>query len=147
VKLSPLGTSATNWPVVPVRDDRWWAWSSRWNVNLPGETEILGENLHHKFKMTWPRTRAVAVGSRLLTAWAMARPTQAASCTYLRLVLCFLEWFLNPEDGGSTFIRNFGEILQGFALPQATSENLKCRIVSLLALVVWCMPWLSWWRN
>jgi hypothetical protein len=24
VRLSPLGTSATNWPIVPARDDRWW---------------------------------------------------------------------------------------------------------------------------
>jgi hypothetical protein len=33
VRLSPLGTSATIWPLVPVPvDGRWcWAWSSRWN--------------------------------------------------------------------------------------------------------------------
>jgi hypothetical protein len=31
VRLSPLGTSATIWPVVPAPDDRWWVWSSRWN--------------------------------------------------------------------------------------------------------------------
>jgi hypothetical protein len=43
---------------------------------LVGETEVLGENLphchfvHHKSYMTWDRTRAVAVGSRQLTAWA-----------------------------------------------------------------------------
>jgi hypothetical protein len=33
VRLSPLGTSATNSPVVPPPDDRWWMWSSRWNEN------------------------------------------------------------------------------------------------------------------
>jgi hypothetical protein len=33
VRLSPLGTSATNWPIVPAQDDRWWVWSSRWNEN------------------------------------------------------------------------------------------------------------------
>jgi hypothetical protein len=32
VRLSPVGTSATNWPIVPAPDDRWWwVWSSRWN--------------------------------------------------------------------------------------------------------------------
>jgi hypothetical protein len=49
---------------------------------LAGETEILGENIlqrhfvHHKSHMTRPRarTRAAAVGSQRLTAWAMARP-------------------------------------------------------------------------
>jgi hypothetical protein len=41
---------------------------------LAGETELVGENLpqchfvHHKSHMT------AAVGSRRLTAWAMARP-------------------------------------------------------------------------
>jgi hypothetical protein len=33
LRLSPLGTSATNWPIVPARDDRWWMCSSRWNEN------------------------------------------------------------------------------------------------------------------
>jgi hypothetical protein len=50
---------------------------------LAKETEVLGENLpqcyfvHHKSHITWARTRAVAVGRRQLTAWAMAR-----SCFY-----------------------------------------------------------------
>jgi hypothetical protein len=35
VRLSPLGTSATNWPTVPAPDDRWWwwLWSNWWNEN------------------------------------------------------------------------------------------------------------------
>jgi hypothetical protein len=34
VRVSPLGTSATNWPIIPAPDDRWrWMWSSRWNEN------------------------------------------------------------------------------------------------------------------
>jgi hypothetical protein len=37
VRLSPLGTSATNWPI-PAPDDRWWwMWSSRWNENWQGK--------------------------------------------------------------------------------------------------------------
>jgi hypothetical protein len=49
---------------------------------LAQETEVLGENLlqrhfvHYKCHITWPGlTRAVAVGSRRLTVWAMARPS------------------------------------------------------------------------
>jgi hypothetical protein len=47
---------------------------------LAGETKVLGENLpqrhyvHHKSHKTWNRTRAAAVGSQRLTAWATARP-------------------------------------------------------------------------
>jgi hypothetical protein len=38
VRLSPFGTSATNWPTVPAPDDRWWwMWSSRWNDNWQGK--------------------------------------------------------------------------------------------------------------
>jgi hypothetical protein len=50
---------------------------------LAGETEVLWENppqrhfVHHKSYMTRPglETRAAAVGSQRLTAWAMARPS------------------------------------------------------------------------
>jgi hypothetical protein len=38
VRLSPLGTSATNWPIVPAPDCGWrWMWSSRWNENWQGK--------------------------------------------------------------------------------------------------------------
>jgi hypothetical protein len=33
VRLSPIGTSATNSPIVPALGDRWWMWSSLWNEN------------------------------------------------------------------------------------------------------------------
>jgi hypothetical protein len=55
---------------------------------LAGETEVLGEDLpqrhfvHHKCHLTRPgmdRTRAAAVGSQRLTAWAMARPYYTVS--------------------------------------------------------------------
>jgi hypothetical protein len=37
VRLSPLGTSATNWPIAPGPENRWWVWSSRWNENWQGK--------------------------------------------------------------------------------------------------------------
>jgi hypothetical protein len=41
--LSPLGTSATLWPTVPVPvDSLWWAWSSRWNENWQGKLKYSG---------------------------------------------------------------------------------------------------------
>jgi hypothetical protein len=40
VRLSPLSTSATNWPIVPAPDDRWWwMWSSKWNENWQGKQQ------------------------------------------------------------------------------------------------------------
>jgi hypothetical protein len=33
VRLSPLGTSTTNWPILPAPNDRWRMWSSRCNEN------------------------------------------------------------------------------------------------------------------
>jgi hypothetical protein len=37
VRLSRLGTAATNWPIVPAPDDRWWwLWSSWWNEDRRG---------------------------------------------------------------------------------------------------------------
>jgi hypothetical protein len=36
-KLSPVGTSANIWPIVPAPDDRWWVWSSRWNDKWQGK--------------------------------------------------------------------------------------------------------------
>jgi hypothetical protein len=59
VRLSPLGTSAINWPIVPVPDDRWWVWSSRWNENWQGKPKYSRKSalvplVHHRSHMTWP---------------------------------------------------------------------------------------------
>jgi hypothetical protein len=37
VRLSPLGTSVSNWPKEPIPDVRWPVWSSRQNENLQGK--------------------------------------------------------------------------------------------------------------
>jgi hypothetical protein len=36
MRLGPLGTSATNWPILPAPNDRR-VWSSRWNDNWQGK--------------------------------------------------------------------------------------------------------------
>jgi hypothetical protein len=90
-----LVTSATNCPTVPASDGRWWVWNkSEWE--LAGETEVLGENLplfhfvHYKsHALTWARTEAAAVGSRRLTAWAMARTTIYDTWSQKKLIYCF----------------------------------------------------------
>jgi hypothetical protein len=70
------------WPIVLAPDDRWWwLWSSWWNEDWqrkPKYSEktcpsaLCPPQIPHD--LTWDRTRAAAVGSQRLTAWAMARP-------------------------------------------------------------------------
>jgi hypothetical protein len=71
------------WPIVPAPDDRWWwLWSSWWNEDWQGKPKysektcpsvpLCPPQIPHD--LTWDRTRAAAVGSQRLTAWAMARP-------------------------------------------------------------------------
>jgi hypothetical protein len=88
VRLSPLGTLATNWPTVPARDDRLWVWSSQWNENGQGNritgrkhspVPLCPPQIPHD--LTWARSPAKAVGRRRLTAWAMAGPA-----SYLQVI-------------------------------------------------------------
>jgi hypothetical protein len=59
-----------------------WLWGSRWNVDWQGKPKFSEKTcpgptfVHHKIPHDQTRvwTRAAAVGSRQLTAWAMARP-------------------------------------------------------------------------
>jgi hypothetical protein len=59
-----------------------WLWRSRWNVDWQGEPKSSEKTfpsatfVHHKIPHDQTRvwTRAAAVGSQRLTAWAMARP-------------------------------------------------------------------------
>jgi hypothetical protein len=81
VRLNPLGTSATLWPIVPAPDDYECGtvcgmrlgrgnWST---LRKPTPVPFCPPQIPHD--LTWARNRADAVGIRWLTAWAMARPT------------------------------------------------------------------------
>jgi hypothetical protein len=58
VRLSPLGTSATNWPNVPAPDDRWWVWSRRWNEHWQWKPKYSEKTCPSAIlsttKPTWP---------------------------------------------------------------------------------------------
>jgi hypothetical protein len=80
VRLSPLGISATIWPIVPAPDGRWWVWSSRWNDDWQGKPKYLEKPApvplcppQNPHDLTWALTWTSAVGTRRLTPWAMAR--------------------------------------------------------------------------
>jgi hypothetical protein len=74
VRLSPLGTLATVGLLCQPRmiDDDYGAVGG---MRTGRGNEVLGENLPQiPHDLTWDRTRAAAVGSQRLTAWAVARP-------------------------------------------------------------------------
>jgi hypothetical protein len=78
--MGPLGTSATEWPIVPAPGD--------YDYGVFGGMKIVKGNRSPRRKpfpaplcppqiplhQTRARTRAAAVGSQRLTAWAMAQP-------------------------------------------------------------------------
>jgi hypothetical protein len=84
-RLRPLGTPATNWPVVSAPDDRWWwTWSSLRNKNWQRKLKYWIKSprmflcpLQIQHDLTWVQNRASTVGNWWLTSWAgwaMARP-------------------------------------------------------------------------
>jgi hypothetical protein len=85
MKIHPATTCAP--------DDIWWVWSSRWNENWQGKPRstlwkpapVLFRLPQIPHDLNWARTRADAVGSWRLTAWAMARPS--------RTVLAVIGWW------------------------------------------------------
>jgi hypothetical protein len=70
------------WPLVPAPDDMWgWLWSNWWNEDWqenrstrrkPAPAPLCPPQI--PLDQTRDRTRAAAVGSQRLTAWAMTRP-------------------------------------------------------------------------
>jgi hypothetical protein len=84
VQLGPLGTADTNRPTVPAPDDyddgqigRIIGKGNRSTRRKPSPMPLCPPQTPHAVRK---RTRAVAVGSQRLTAWATARPVQQFSC-------------------------------------------------------------------
>jgi hypothetical protein len=78
VQLGPLGTAATNRPIVPAPGDydngEIGGMNGRENRSTrrkPAPVPLCQPQTHHA---AWTRTRAAAVGSQRLIAWATARP-------------------------------------------------------------------------
>jgi hypothetical protein len=74
VRLSLIGTSATNWPVVPAPDDTGYEAFGGMRIGRrncstgrkSAPVSLCPPEIPHD--LTWDRTRAVAVGSRRLIA-------------------------------------------------------------------------------
>jgi hypothetical protein len=58
VRLSPRGTSATNWPTVPAPEDTRWVWTIWWNENWQGKQKYSEETCPSvtlsTTNLTWP---------------------------------------------------------------------------------------------
>jgi hypothetical protein len=72
VRLIPLGTSVTNWPIVPAPDDKYGTFGGmrigRGNLSTVRKLAPVPQSPHD---FTWNRTRTAAMGNLLLTAWAI----------------------------------------------------------------------------
>jgi hypothetical protein len=86
VRLSPLGTAATVGLLYQPQMTWWWLWSNWWNEvgrgsrstrRKPATALLCPPQIPHD--LTRIRTRAAAVGSQRLTAWAMVRPLMGPS--------------------------------------------------------------------
>jgi hypothetical protein len=83
------------WPIVPALGDRWW-WLRRnwWNKNWQGKPKYSEKTCPRSTlsttNPTWIWTRAAAVGSQRLTAWAMARPSFELGPRHLIYWLIFI---------------------------------------------------------
>jgi hypothetical protein len=81
-KLGPLGTSATEWPIVPAPGDYDDGEFGGMNIGRenqstrrkPAPAPLCPPQIPLDQTRAW--TRAAAVGSQRLTAWAMAQPAQ-----------------------------------------------------------------------
>jgi hypothetical protein len=75
------GTKCNNWPIVPAPDDDECGAVSGMRIGKgnrstrrkPSSVTLCPPQIPHD--LTWAWTRATAVGSRRLTAWAMSRPS------------------------------------------------------------------------
>jgi hypothetical protein len=58
VRLSPLSTPATNWPIVPTPNNIWWIWSSGYNENCRGKPKYSEKTcpsaISSTTHLTWP---------------------------------------------------------------------------------------------
>jgi hypothetical protein len=79
LRLSPLGTAATVWPIAPAPDDRWWwlLWSNLWNANWQGKQKYSERTCPSDPLSTTNRTYLDSGSNpgrrHRLTAWTMSR--------------------------------------------------------------------------
>jgi hypothetical protein len=87
VRVGPLGTLATIWPIVPAPGDgddecgtvHKMIGRGNWSTWRPAQVALCPSQVPHG--LIWAQTRAAAVESQRLTAWAMAQPGNKGKLT------------------------------------------------------------------
>jgi hypothetical protein len=132
VQLGPLGTAATNRPIVPVPGDYddgeiggMIGRGNRSTRRKPGPVPLCPPQIPHAART---RTRAAAVGSQRLTAWATARP------------LVQLNTHLTPWSRGLLEKPTIVQILKNFS----THYGIR-RLICLLTIAFdLSLSWVRW---
>jgi hypothetical protein len=114
----------------------WWRWSwrSRWNVDWQGKPKFSEKIcpsatfVHHKIPHDQTRvwTRATMVGSRRLTAWAIARPS-ISLCNNTSFSSCLTDVTVHFFGGGSWPVLLIGLLQAWFYSVQ--SRGLTYRVL------------------
>jgi hypothetical protein len=95
VRLSPLGTSATNGPIVPGLDNRWWVWNSGWNENRQGKPKYSEKTCPNASLSTTNPTLLDLGSNRGRRGWKQA--TNRLSYGTTLILLLVLYWNLSSH--------------------------------------------------
>jgi hypothetical protein len=141
VRLSPLGTSATIWPIVPAPNGGWWwVWGNRWNdwQEKPNYSEktcpvpFCPPQIPQD--LTCTRTRAAAVGSWRLTAWATVRPYEGSSYKLTKDDLRKIKKSLHHKDQSPGWKMNVISGIQRELLANRRDVRFSGKVPSILSI-------------
>jgi hypothetical protein len=122
VRLSPLGTAATVWPIVPAPDDRWWLWSNRWNANWQGKPKYKEKTCPSTTlsttNPTWPdpgsnlgrrggkpATNRLSYGMAISGGWVISYKFRQLNSRGKNSCTNWMEGCVDPRDGIDTVVR------------------------------------------
>jgi hypothetical protein len=135
-KLGPLGTSATEWPIVPDPDDyddgefggMKFGRGNRSTRRKRSPASLCPPKI--PLDQTQARTRTAAVGSQRLTAWAMARP----------LVVVYLKGIgFVPSPGLFSTLSKLHTPIDTSVVPVKHTVNARNKYIHKGTLVTWAI--------
>jgi hypothetical protein len=160
VRLSPLGTVATVWPVVPSPNDRWWLWNNQLNVNWQGKLKYLEKTCPiatlSTTNPTWPDpgSNLGRHGGKLVTN--RLSPSEALYVASLLCLLfpdmtsflgcahCLLDLQQELVDTWHVTLVSLPSVLSGYS---TECTNLKCTLRALDKRLRSTTPEISEWKH
>jgi hypothetical protein len=103
VQMGPLGMSATEWPILPAPGDYYDGEFGRMKIGrgnrstrrIPPPAPLCPPQI--PLEQARARTRAAAVGSQRLTAWAMARPSSLLTSSPIEVICSLYNTYIFPN--------------------------------------------------